>query len=125
MLGNTLTVTYGGSGGTAVVCPSVNGTPAPYASEYWLKGSTYSTRARVRSTKGAISKGVQQPDRHNIRFEQALPPSDGFPNGRLRTCDLTITTDPNDDMDEVVKIGQAMTFYATSTILGKVLGFES
>lgn len=123
MLGSTLTVTYGGSGGTAVVAPLIN--QDAFAAEYWLKGATYSTRARVRSSRGAIVKGVQQPDRHNIRFEQFLPAETGFPNGRLRTCDLTITCDPNDDMAEVVKIGQAMTFYATSTIIGKVLGFES
>lgn len=125
MLGDTLTITLDGSGGTTKVLPKIN--PGNYGSEYFLSEATVDWRAKVRHTKDTVKAGSQPFDRHSVTFYRYLKPTEAVPLGRLTEVTFTIRTDPNEVAADVVDLSEAMSFYMVKAggIAPKLLGWES
>lgn len=123
MLGDTLTVTYDGSGGTAVVCSKIN--QDAYTAEYLKKGTLDETRVKVRHLKETVKAGSQPFDRHIVTFTQYVYPTEAKPLGVTREVSLTIRNDPSDTEASVTDLGEALTFWATDANLAKLFGWES
>jgi hypothetical protein len=125
MLGDTLTITLDGSGGTAKVLPKIN--QDNYGAEYFLSETTIDWRAKVRHTKDTVKAGSQAFDRHTVTFSRYLKPTEAVPLGRLTEISFTIRTDPNEVSADVVDVSEAMSFYMVKAggIAAKLLGWES
>lgn len=123
MLGETLTVTLDGSGGTAVVTSRIK--EADYASEYLKKRTNDEIRVRIKHSKDAVKAGTQLFDRHNVTFEQYVYPTEAKPLGILRQATLIVRNDPTDDEAAVTDLAEALMFWASDANLTKLYGWES
>lgn len=123
MLGDTLTVTVGGSGGAANVCSKIQ--ESGYSSEYLKKNATDEVRVRVRHLKETAAAGKTPLDRHNVVFTQYVYPTEAKPLGVTREVQLIIRNDPTDAVADVTNMGEALAFWATSGNLDKLFGWES
>lgn len=123
MLGDTLTVTLDGSGGTAVVCSKIN--QDAYSSEYLKKRTSDEVRVKVRHIKETVKAGATPVDRHILTFTQFVYPTEAKPLGVTREATLTIRNDPSDTEADVTDLGEALTFWATDANLTKLFGWES
>lgn len=125
MLGDTLTITLDGSGGTAKVLPKIN--QDNYGAEYFLSETTVDWRAKVRHTRDNVKAGSQPFDRHTVTFIRYLKPTEANPLGRQTEISFTIRTDPNEIAADVVDVSEAMSFYMVKAggIATKLLGWES
>lgn len=123
MLGDTLTVTYDGSGGTAVVCSKIN--QDAYSAEYLKKDTLFETRVKVRHLKETVKANTQAFDRHIVTFTQFVYPTEAKPLGVTREVSLTIRNNPSDTESAVTDLGEALTFWASDANLTKLFGWES
>jgi len=126
MLGDTLTITMDGSGGTAKVLPKINSDS--FSSEYYLKESTVDWRAKVRHSRDNVKAGTQPFDRHTVTFSMFYHPSATLPLGSLTEVIFTIRNDPNlSPPDSQIDMSEAMSFYMVKAggIAAKLLGWES
>jgi len=123
MLGDTLTVTLDGSGGTARVCNKIN--QDAYSAEYVNRVSTDEIRVKVRHQKESAKKGELYPiERHNVTITQmvfATPTT----TEKYREISFTIRNRPDDTLVDVTNLGEAMSYYLTDTILDKLYAWES
>lgn len=123
MLGDTLTVTLDGSGGTAVVTSKIN--QDSYSAEYLKKQTNDEVRVRVRHIKETAKAGQTALDRHTVTFSQYVYPTEAKPLGVNREIQLIIRNDPSDSVTDVTNLGEALTFWATDANLDKLFGWES
>lgn len=123
MLGETLTVTLDGSGGTAVVASRIK--EADYTSEYLKKRTNDEIRVRIKHSSDAVKAGTQKFDRHNVTFEQYVYPTEAKPLGVVRQATLIIRNDPTDDEAAVTDLAEALMFWASDANLTKLFGWES
>lgn len=125
MLGDTLTITLDGSGGTAKVLPKIN--QDGYSAEYFLDETTVQYRARVRHSRDNVKAGTQPFDRHSVTFNRFLKPTETAPLGRMTEVTFTIRDDPNEASADVIDLSEAMSFYMVKAggIAAKLLGWES
>lgn len=122
MLGDTLTATLGGSGGTAVVTNKIS--EGNNASEYLKKRANDEVRVRIRHSNDTVKAGTQPFERHNVLIEQYVYPTTEKPLGVRRQVQLIIRNDPTDAEVGVVDLAEALTYWADSTILSKLFGWE-
>lgn len=123
MLGDTLTVTLDGSGGTAVVTSKIN--QDSYSAEYLKKQTNDEVRVRVRHIKETAKAGLTALDRHTVTFTQYVYPTEAKPLGVTREVQLIIRNDPSDTITDVTNLGEALTYWATDANLDKLFGWES
>lgn len=123
MLGETLTLTPDGSGGTAVTLSRIN--QDAYSAEYIKKDTLHEWRVRIKHSKDTVKVGTQPFDRHVVTFEQFVYPTVAQPLGILRSATLTIRNSPYDAEADVTNLGEALTFWATDLNLTKLFGWES
>lgn len=123
MLGDTLTVTLDGSGGTARICSKIN--QDSYSAEYLNRISTDEIRVKVRHQKESRKNGETYPlERHNVTISQTVFETVSA-SEQYREISFTMRNRPNDTDTDVVNLGEAMTYYLTDTILGKLFIWES
>jgi hypothetical protein len=125
MLGNTLTITLDGSGGTAKVLPLIN--QDGYSSEYFLNETTETFRAKVRHSRDKTRAGMQSFDRHSVTFIRSVKPTEANPLGSSTEVTFTMRTDPNGVDADQIDLAEALSFYTVKAggIPGKLLGWES
>jgi hypothetical protein len=125
MLGNTLTITLDGSGGTAKVLPLIN--QDGYSTEYFLDEGTETFRAKVRHSRDKVRAGTQQFDRHSVTFARFVKPTEAIPLGSLNEVTFTIRNDPNGAQADQIDLSEAMSFFTVKAggIASKLLGWES
>jgi hypothetical protein len=125
MLGNTLTLTMNGSGGTAKVLPLIN--QDGYSSEYFLDEGVITYRAKVRHSRDTVKAGTQPFDRHVVTFSRFVKPTSTIPLGSLTEISFTIRTDPVGVSADIIDVSEAMSFYMVNAggIAAKLLGWES
>jgi hypothetical protein len=126
MLGDNLTITMDGAGGTAKVLPKIN--QDAYSAEYYLKESLVDWRAKVRHSKDNVKAGTQPFDRHTVTFQVFNHPSSTLPLGSMTEVIFTIRNDPNlSPPDSQVDLSEAMSFYMVKAggIAARLLGWES
>lgn len=122
MLGDTLTVTVGGSGGTARTLSKIN--QDAYSAEYLWKGSSEQLQVLVRHNK-ETPKGGAQIDRHNVTFNEFVYPTTEKPLGVTRQVSFTLRNDPTDAEGSVTDLGEALSYWMSSSNLAKLFGWES
>lgn len=126
-LGNTLTITMNGSGGTAKVLPLIN--QDGYSAEYFLDDTTVTYRAKVRHSRDSVKPGTQAYDRHTVTFTRFVKPT--APSivqiGSTAEVSFTIRTDPNGVSADIIDLSEAMSFFMVNAggIAPKLLGWES
>jgi hypothetical protein len=123
MIGDTLTVTYDGSGGTAVVTSKIN--QDNFSADYLKKDALYETRVQIRHLVETPKSGAQSYDRHQITFTQFVYPTTARPLGYTRQAYMIIRNDPVDDLAAVTDLGEALTFWLTDVNILKLVGWES
>lgn len=126
MLGNTLTVTLDGSGGTAKTLQLIN--QDGYSSEYYLDDNLVTYRAKVRHSKDNVKTGTQNFDRHSVTFSRFVKPTTAIPLGSLCEIIFTIRRDPDLGVSaDEIDLSEAMSFYMVKAggIAAKLIGWES
>lgn len=123
MLGDTLTVTLGGSGGTAVVASKIN--QDSYSSEYLKKRTNDDIVVRIKHSTDTVKAGTQPFERHVVTFEQRVYPTEAKPLGVVRQVQLILRNDPTDTETDFTNLAEALTFWAESANLTKLFGKES
>lgn len=119
MLGDTLTVTVGGSGGTARVC-SRTADNKPGQETYIWRDATQEIVARVRHTEESLKQG--QPyamQRHNVEFTWtvfATPTT----TEKVRQAYLVLRNQKDDDLVAIVDIVEALAFWLSASNIGKI-----
>lgn len=131
MLGDSLTMTLDGSGGTAKTLVRVGSIPGvPYSSEYFLDEPTVWYRVLIRNTTDTVRIGTQEFDRHSVTFQRYIKPNQSAQEtllGSLNEITFTIRNDPRATPSEVVDMSEAMSFYMVKAggIAARLLGRES
>jgi hypothetical protein len=123
MLGDTLTITHGGSGGSAKVLKQIN--QDGYSSEYFLNDGTDRWRAIVRHAKEAPRNGGLPYDRHTVIFRAEY--GDGTtdnPYG-IQEAILTIRLAPSDTPANVSNLVEGLAYWASEANILKIIGWES
>lgn len=123
MLGDTLTITLGGSGGTAVVCNKIN--QDSYSAEYLFRNTSYEVRAKVRHSKESVKAGQPAVDRHNLEITQTVFSGDLSVPDTVRQAYIVLRNTPSDDSAAVQDVAEALAFRLDATTLGKIIGWES
>lgn len=125
-LGNTLTVTLDGSGGTAKALPLVNG-PQNNRTDYMLDEGTKAYRANVRHARDSVKSGELPMDRHTVTFSWELDPDVNNPLGSKAEVSFIIRCSPNAVPADVIDLSEAMSFYMVKAggVAAKLLGWES
>lgn len=125
MLGNFLTITLDGAGGTAKVLPLIN--QDGYSSEYFLNESAESFRCKVRHSRDSVKIGSQPFDRHTVTFTRFVKPTETVPLGSQTDVSFTIRSDPNGSSGGIIDLSEAMSFFMVKEggIAAKLLGWES
>lgn len=123
MLGDTLTVTVGGSGGTANVVSKIQ--ESGYSSEYLKKNTSDEIRVRVRHIRENARAGTAALDRHQVIITQFVYPTEVKPLGLTREVQFILRNDPTDAVTDVTNIGEALAFWLTASNLDKLFGWES
>lgn len=122
MLGDTITITLGGSGGSARVCSKIN--QDAYSSEYLNRNATDEVRVKVRHSRENAKLGELYPvERHNVLITQTVfstPTTDE----KFREVSYTIRNRANDAVASVTDVGEAANFYLGSSVLDKLFVWE-
>lgn len=124
MIGDTLTITLGGSGGAAHVLPWIN--QDAYSREYFLNDTdNIRYRAFIRHLKETVKNGAPPVDRHTVTFR--LDFGDGSTENPIgfREASLILRGQPSDVPGYVSDVGEALAYWSTQANLLKVLGWES
>lgn len=122
MLGDTLTVTVGGSGGTARICSKIN--QDSYSSEYLNRLTTDEIRVKIRHSIEAGSATKPKMDRHNVEFTQTVFATSTVPE-RIRQCYIVVRNSSADDAALVSDMGESLSFWLTQANFLKIIGWES
>lgn len=117
MLGDSITITLGGSGGTAKVLPKIN--QDGYSAEYLLRESTQEFKAKVSHSKNGTR------DRHYVEFKQTVFATTDGEDDTVRTVSTVILAKPSDTESEVTDLSEALSYYLDATNVPKIIGWES
>lgn len=124
MLGDSIVVTLGGSGGTARTLTKIN--QDNFSAEYLGREASGldEIRLRVRHTKETAKNGATALDRHNFVLTQTVFATPTAPE-ITREFYFVMRALPSDAAASVVDLAEAVTYWATAANLGKILGWES
>lgn len=122
MLGDTVTVTLGGSGGTERVLKKIN--QDNYAAEYLDRATSDEVRLRVRHTVETPKAGQVALDRHNVELTQTVFATETDPE-YTRQYYTVFRLAKGDVAAECVDVAEALTYLSDATFLGKIAGWES
>lgn len=121
MLGDTLTFTLNGPGGTAKVLSKIN--QDKYSSEYLLRESNQEFRARFRHTNTVSKTGVGT-DRHNVELTQTIFATSTSP-AIVRKAYAVTNVQVGDDLALNTDLAQALVYWLTEANILKLSGWES
>nr|UJQ85144.1 MAG: putative coat protein [Leviviridae sp.] len=123
MLGDTITITLGGSGGTARVCNKIN--QDNYSAEYLNRNSTDEIRVKVRHSKESNLLNGLPVERHNMEITQTVFPAVVGDPSVTRQWYFVARCNPDDTVADQVDVGEALAFFMDATNLPKIVGWES
>lgn len=122
MLGDSVTVTLGGSGGTARVLKKIN--QDNYSAEYLGRVSTDELRLRIRHTKEKAGANGNSLDRHNFELTQTVFATLTDPE-IVRQFYFVWRALPSDDAVAAQDLAEAVVYFSDAANLAKILGWES
>lgn len=124
MLGDTITLSLSGTGGTPLVLNKVN--QDNFSSQYLKKESLSETSLNIRHTKDAVKAGQPARDRHNVTITRTVYPTEAKPQGEVYTFSATIVVQPDCSLSAFTDLGEALGFMLNDvTFLTKLHGWES
>jgi hypothetical protein len=116
MLGDSITITLGGSGGTDKVLVKIN--QDGYGAVYLLRESLQEFVAKVTHSKNGTR------DRHYVEVKQRI-----FATATtaevLRTVSSVILSAPSDTNAEVTDLQEGLSFFLSATNVPKIINWES
>jgi len=122
MLGDSITINLGGSGGTARVLNKIN--QDGYSAEYFDRTSTDEIRMFVRhSTENYKPTGVTR-DRHNVEITRRIFATASVPEINVRFY-FVMSHEAHYDEDSYVDLVEGIHEWMTAPNLGKVLEWQS
>lgn len=121
MLGDSLTFTIGGSGGTAKALKKIN--QDKYSSEYLLRSATDEFRARVRHSASA-KPGKPVNDHHNVELTHTVFATATEPE-KVRKAFLTMVVQVGDDPALTIDVAEALVYFLSGANLALLAGWES
>jgi hypothetical protein len=116
--GTTLTLTLGGSGGTAKVLNRVE-TAEAFSSMFFLREATQEFTVRIRHSSRNV-RGVPS-EYHNVEAEQVVFETDTTPQ-RRRKAYTTMVYQVGDDNSALGDLGNALAYFYTPTVVTDLLG---
>jgi hypothetical protein len=122
MLGDTVTVTLGGSGGTERELKKIN--QDNYSAEYLDRISTDEVRLKVRHTIESAKNGNAALDRHNVELTQTVFATLTEPE-YTRQFYFVFRFAKGDTEADAVDVAEAVTYLSDATFLGQIAGWES
>lgn len=117
MLGDTIAVTLGGSGGTLKTLNKIN--QDGYSAEYLLRETTQEFRAKVSHSRNGTR------DRHYVEFKQTVYEVPDTSPEYVRTVSMVILAGPSDANADVTDLAEALAYYANGTNIPKIINWES
>lgn len=126
MIGDTITLTIGGAGGTAITLAKIR--EDNYASEYFCTFGTdpvIRATAKVKHSKEKVASGAPLVDRHNVTFRFEWGDGSSAHPVTFREATIILRNTPDDVAEFVADLGQALTYWASEAMLEKVIGWES
>lgn len=117
MLGNTITVTLGGSGGTAKVLNRI--ADDGYGAEYFLRESTQEFRMKITHS----SSGTRE--RHFVELKQTVYAASADEADTVRTVSGVILAKASDTVADVTDLQEALSYFLDGTNTPKLIGWES
>lgn len=121
MIGDSITITIGGSGGTAKVLQKVN--EANYASEYFLREASASYSLSVKHT---VPKGRDgSVESHLFRLDVIHYNTDNLVVRKESAWVVLETRQGIQDSASLQDLGQALTFVMDVTLIDKLLARQS
>lgn len=117
MLGETITILIGGTGGVSKTLNRIN--QDGYSAEYYLRESLQEFRMKVSHTK------AKNADRHFVEIKQIIFPVGTTTPEIVRTASLVMNVKSNDDAALAVDLYEGLTTYITGAIAVRLLGWES
>jgi hypothetical protein len=123
MIGDTLTVTLSGSGGTAVVTSKIN--QDGYGSEYLKKRTNDEIRVRIRHSTERPQSDGRVFERHNFEITQTVYPTEAIPAGRIRQVYAVIRDEKSDTVADVTDLAEALSYWLDASNSAKLVGWES
>lgn len=123
MLGDTITLNLGGSGGSAFTVKKVN--QDAYSTEYRFttNDGLRSYILKIRHSSEGPKNGSVACDRHYISLKQVVYATSTVPQYE-REFYAVYRCKPN-DVASADEVPSAVTYWLTSTILGQLRGWES
>jgi hypothetical protein len=123
MLGDTITVTLGGSGGTARVCNKIN--QDNFTAEYLNRGTGDEVRVKVRHSRENPKADGRRLDRHNVEITHTVYAVADTSPEYTRVTSTTIRNYPDDDSADVSDLAEASSYLLDETLILKLVGWES
>lgn len=117
MLGESINILIGGTGGTAKTLTRIN--QDNYTAEYLCRESLCEYRAKVTHTKS------KNGDRHFMEIRQTVFAVAPSTEDKVRTASVVISAKGSDDTTLVVDLYEALQNYLTGAIATRVVGWES
>jgi hypothetical protein len=118
MLGDSITITLGGSGGTDKVLNKIN-SGKDYSAEYLLREATQEFSALISHSKNGTR------DRHYMEVKQTIFATDPDEADIVRTVSAVILAKPSDTSADVTDLQEGLSFFLDGTNTPKLLNWES
>ena len=117
MLGETINILIGGTGGTSKTLNRIN--QDGYSAEYYLREALQEFRMKVSHSK------TKTADRHFVEIKQIIFPVGVTSPEIVRTASLVLNVKSNDNADAAVDLYKGLSAYVTGAIATRLLGWES
>lgn len=117
MLGNTITVTLGGSGGTEKVLNRI--ADDGYSAEYLLRESTQEFRVKVSHSNSGSR------ERHFVEFKQTIYATSAEKADIVRTVSNVLLVKAGDVVADVTDLQEALAYFLTGVTTQNLMGWRS
>jgi len=122
MLGDSITLTLGGTGGTDRVCTKVN--QDNFGAVYLGRTSLDEIRIKVRHLKENPKAGSEIVERHEFYVTQTVYAAGDVPE-KIRSHNMAIRSSASDDQDLATDLSEAVTLWGSEANILKLFGWES
>lgn len=122
MLGDSITINLGGSGGTARTLNKIN--QDKYSAEYLERTATDQLRMYVRHTTEKSKDGAKPLDRHNVEFTQTIFATADDPE-IVRNYYFVFRHQVDDVEADAIDVAEGLIEWQDATNLGKLYGWQS
>lgn len=117
MLGNTFTLTLGGSGGTEKILNRIS--DDGYSAEYLLRESTQEFRVKITHSNSGSR------ERHFVEVKQTIYATSADKADTVRTVSNVLLVKPGDVIADVTDLQEALSYFLIGVTTGNLMGWRS